>query len=218
MDTKAFRFEIKALGEDGTVEGYAAVFGNVDGGGDRLVPGAFRAGLAKAAAEGRSIPMLWQHDPDRPIGVWTELQEDDRGLKAAGQLILDVGQAREAHALMKAGALGGLSVGYRTVKAGNDGGVRQLEEVDLWEVSPVTFPMNRLARLTAVKAEGAEAELEKLRAGERLTEREFERLLKGSLGLSNSQAERAARVHLKGQGDPAGGADDEAAFWAAMAG
>ncbi|MBE3637472.1 HK97 family phage prohead protease [Mangrovicoccus algicola] len=217
MDTRAFRFEIKALGEDGAVEGYAAVFGNVDGGGDRLVPGAFRAGLAKAAAEGRSIPMLWQHDPNRPIGVWTDLQEDERGLKASGQLVLEVGQAREAHALMKAGALRGLSVGYRTVRAGNDGKARLLEEVDLWEVSPVTFPMNRLAGLTAVKAEGAEAELDKLRAGDRLTEREFERLLKGSLGLSNSQAERAARVHLKGQGDPVE-ADETAALWAAMAG
>ena len=86
--------------------------------------------------------MLWQHDPTRPIGVWDEVREDGKGLWVKGRLLPDVAQAREAAALIQAGAIDGLSIGYRTLRAERDkAGRRVLAEVELWEVSLVTFPM-----------------------------------------------------------------------------
>lgn len=209
METKAFGFEIKEVSDAGVIEGYASVFNNVDEGGDKIAPGAFGDGLSKAYREGRKVKMLWQHNPSEPIGIWDEVVEDGKGLRVKGTLVIEVARAREAHALMKAGAIGGLSVGYRTIQSRPDGNVRILEKLDLYEVSPVTFPMNRAAKITAVKGEGVDDLVEKLRAGDQLTQREFEHLAKG-LGLSNSQAERAARVNLKGQGEPAVAAKSDA--------
>lgn len=217
MEHKDFALEVKDLTDEGTIEGYASVFGNVDQGGDKVMPGAFVEGLKRARDTGRVIKMLWQHNPAEPIGVWEDLAEDAKGLWGKGRLVMDVARAREAHALMKAKALGGLSIGYRTLKATPDGNNRLLEKVDLFEVSAVTFPMNDRAKLTAVKAEGCEDIVNKLKAGDRLTEREFEQLTKG-LGLSNSQAERAARIHLKGPGEPAEAAKDGATFMRAFLG
>lgn len=217
MQHMDFSLEVKALDEAGTFEGYASIFGNVDNGGDKVMPGAFVEGLADARRKGRTVKMLWQHDPDQPIGVWDDLAEDAKGLWGKGRLVMEVPKAREAHALMKAGAVGGLSIGYRTKEAAPEGNVRLLKKVDLFEVSVVTMPMNERAKLTAIKADGLEEITEKLKAGGRLTEREFELVAKG-LGLSNSQAERAARVHLKGQGEPDTAADEATRFWAALRG
>lgn len=217
METKDFALEVKELTDEGVIEGYASIFGNVDQGGDKVMPGAFVDGLKRARETGRVVKMLWQHNPSEPIGVWEDLVEDGKGLRGRGRLVMEVARAREAHALMKAKALGGLSIGYSTLKSTPDGNVRLLEKLDLFEVSPVTFPMNDRAKLTAVKADGCEEIIMKLKAGDRLTEREFEALTKG-LGLSNSQAERAARVHLKGPGEPAEAAKDGAAFMRAMLG
>lgn len=200
METKAFDFEVKA-DDAGVIEGYGSIFGNVDKGGDKVVPGAFAESIAQAMKGARTIKMLWHHDPTQPIGVWDEVVEDNRGLKVKGRIITEVARAKEVLALVKNGVVSGLSVGYRTVKSRMEGDVRLLEKLELWEVSPVTFPMNDRAKVTSVKAEGCDDIVEKLAAGDRLTEREFERLVKG-LGLSNSQAERAARIHLKGQGEP----------------
>jgi HK97 family phage prohead protease len=101
--------------------------------------------------------MLYQHDPLQPIGVWDEIREDDRGLFVKGRLTTGVARAREVLSLMRAGALDGLSIGYRTVRGRTDGksGVRQLLEVDLWEISVVTFPMLPEARVAAVKGQAA---------------------------------------------------------------
>lgn len=209
--------EIKALSDEGVIEGYAAIFGNVDNGGDKIMPGAFIEGIAAARRGGRTVKMLWNHDPQTPIGVWEDLAEDAKGLWGKGRLVMEVARAREVHALMKAGAISGLSIGYRTKSFEPDGGVRVLKAVDLYEVSPVTFPMNDRARVTGVKADGLDPIITKLRAGDRLTEREFELLAKG-LGLSNSQAERAARIHLKGPGEPAKAASEAQEFYRAMLG
>lgn len=135
------------------IEGYASLFGIADQGGDVVRRGAYAAGLARIAVAGGKVRMLWQHDPAAPIGVWDEIAEDERGLRVRGRLLTEVARAREAAALVEAGAIEGLSIGYRTVRAERDGkGRRMLTEVELWEVSLVTFPMLPEARVTA-KAE-----------------------------------------------------------------
>lgn len=217
MDKLDFGLEVKQLTDEGTFEGYASIFGNVDDGGDKVMPGAFVGSLSRARQKGRKVKMLWDHNPAQPIGVWEDLAEDAKGLWGKGRLVLDVPKAREVHSLLKAGAVDGLSIGFRTLKSEPEGNVRLLKEVDLWEVSIVTFPMNERTKVTAVKAAVSEDVMEKLRAGDRLTEREFETLVKG-LGLSNSQAERAARVHLKGRGDPAGAVQSGEAYLRALLG
>ncbi|AFO91928.1 HK97 family phage prohead protease [Phaeobacter inhibens] len=217
IETKDMAFDLKAAGSDGAIEGYASLFGEVDQGGDIVAPGAYAASLSKLAAQGRKVKMLWQHDPSHPIGVWEELREDDRGLWVKGRILTEVEKGREAVALIKAGSIDGLSIGYRTISAQkDDGGNRVLQEVDLWEVSLVTFPMLPTARV-ASKGDVPSDLIDKLKAGARLTEREFEATVKG-LGLSNSQAERAARVHLKGQGDPAVAETDARVFLTTLMG
>ena len=136
---------------DGTViSGYASVFGARDQGGDVVLKGAYAASLKRLTAEGRRIRMLWQHDPAQPIGVWDEVREDATGLWVKGRLLTEVGKGREAAALLAAGAIDGLSIGYRTVRAERDGkGQRLLSELELWEVSLVTFPMLPEARVAA---------------------------------------------------------------------
>ena len=138
----------------GAFEGYASVFGREDQGRDVVMPGAFRRALARRGAAG--IRMLWHHDPREPIGVWTAIAEDARGLLARGRLVLEVGRGREALALIRAGAVDGLSIGFRTVRSRTDArtGVRQLLELDLWEISLVTFPMNDAARISEAKDAG----------------------------------------------------------------
>lgn len=136
---------------DGTFEGYASLFGIVDLGNDQVMPGAFRASLARRDA--KQVRMLWQHDPAAPIGSWLSLVEDARGLKVKGRLNLAVGKAREALALLREGAVDGLSIGFRVRRAQKsaDGGVRRLLELDLWEISIVTFPMLPQARVSSLK-------------------------------------------------------------------
>ncbi len=136
---------------DGTqVAGYASLFGKRDQGGDVVQKGAYAASLAKLAAGGRAVKMLWQHDPTQPIGVWDEVREDATGLWVKGRILTEVEKGREAAALLTAGAIDGLSIGYRTVKAERDGkGQRHLQELELWEVSLVTFPMLPEARVSA---------------------------------------------------------------------
>jgi uncharacterized protein len=132
------------------ISGYASVFGAADHGGDVVMPGAYAASLAALKAGGRGVKMLWQHDPAQPIGVWDEVREDDRGLWVSGRLLPEVAKGREAAALIAAGAVDGLSIGYRTKRAEKDGkGRRLLAEVELWEVSLVTFPMLSQARVQA---------------------------------------------------------------------
>ena len=135
------------------ISGYASLFGSVDQGGDIVGKGAYGASLKSADAAGRRIKMLWQHDPGQPIGVWDEVREDANGLWVKGRILDSVARGREAAALIAAGAIDGLSIGYRTVRAARDQtGHRVLSELDLWEVSLVTFPMLPTARV-AGKAE-----------------------------------------------------------------
>ncbi len=163
------RIEVKFAPDDvdaktGEFSGYGAVFGNLDSYGDVIVPGAFKGTLRTWRKEKKLPPMLIQHggwmmsDMDAiPVGVWTEMAEDDHGLKVTGQLIaLDTDRGKTIHGAMKAGALDGLSIGYRakrfTLGTKPDEPRRKLEEVDLIEVSIVTFPANGKARVSAVKS------------------------------------------------------------------
>ncbi|PIY28411.1 MAG: HK97 family phage prohead protease [Comamonadaceae bacterium CG_4_10_14_3_um_filter_60_42] len=169
---KSAAFELKREPDaDGTFEGYASVFGVLDQGMDVVAPGAFKRSLATK----RKVKMLWQHDPGKVIGVWEEIREDERGLFVKGRLLNDVALGREAMALMRAGAIDSMSIGYRTVEAEPEAGgrVRKLVDVDLFEVSVVTFPMNEAALVTDVKAI--------------CTEREFEAFLRDA-GYSRKEA------------------------------
>lgn len=138
---------LATIEHDGTVEGYASLFCEIDQARDMVMPGAFAQTLRTRGL--RRIPMLFQHDPSEPIGVWLDLQEDFRGLRARGRLIPEVLRAREVLALVREGAIDGLSIGFRTVKGRVDPRtrVRKLEAVDLWEISIVTFPLLAGARV-----------------------------------------------------------------------
>ncbi|NBJ11500.1 HK97 family phage prohead protease [Microvirga arsenatis] len=140
-----------AVDADGVFEGYASLFGEADLGKDVVMPGAFRDSLkARGAAQ---VRLLWQHDPAQPIGRWLSIAEDRRGLRVRGRLNLAVERARDIHALMRDGAVDGLSIGFRVerARAERPTGLRRLEKLDLWEISVVTFPMLPGARVETVK-------------------------------------------------------------------
>jgi HK97 family phage prohead protease len=145
--------DLKRVDPDGTFAGYASLFNTEDMGRDIVLPGAFRDSLAKRGAAG--IRLLYQHNPAEPIGVWESLKEDARGLYARGRLMLAVARAREVLALMRAGALDGLSIGFRAVVGHRDSssGIRRLARIDLWEISIVTFPLLPEARVAHVKTD-----------------------------------------------------------------
>ena len=157
LETKYASGGQPVLTDQATIEGYASLFGVPDQGGDVVLAGAYAAGLKRLAQKGGKVRMLWQHDATQPIGVWEEIREDRKGLWVKGRLLVEVERAREAAALVAAGAIDGLSIGYRTISAERDqNGRRALSEVELWEVSLVTFPMLPEAKLAGTGA-GAEA-------------------------------------------------------------
>ncbi len=211
MQRNSFAWEVKAIDEAGFIEGLAAGFGNVDYGGDRILPGAFRKSIEMKSG----VPMLLYHDQHRPVGRWSEFEESAAGLVAKGRISTRTRDGGEAYELVKDGALSGLSIGYDPVNKRMAGKVRELVEIDLHEVSLVAIGMNPKATVTAIK------EFEDLRnrlaAGDQLTVREMERLMKEAFGLSNAEAERAVRVHgLRiGQGEP-DAIDPTDALWAAI--
>lgn len=142
--------ELKSVAPDGIFEGYASLFDRADLGNDVVRPGAFRDTLRARGAAG--IRMLFQHDAAQPIGVWERISEDAQGLFVRGRLLADVARAREVLALMRAGAIDGLSIGFKAVQARRDRarGLRHIEKIDLWEISIVTFPMLPGARIATV--------------------------------------------------------------------
>ena len=177
--------EIKAVNEDGLFSGYASVFEEIDSYRDIVKRGAFEKTLAESESKGRAVPILWQHDAAKPIGVYTELKEDEHGLYVEGQLNMDVQQAREALSLLRQKALSGISIGYNSVRYDTDvkSGVRRLYELKLYEASLVTFPSCDGARVTDVKTILADGQLPSLP--------EFEDFL-CEAGFSRSQAKAIA--------------------------
>ena len=177
-EVRSFALQIKAAGDDGTVEGYGSVFGVRDNYDDVIAKGAFIQSLKDHKAAGTMPAMLWQHDADKPIGVWTEMVEDEKGLRIKGQLAMETVKGKEAHALLKMGALNGLSIGFMSKEWAydRDTEVRTLTAIDLWEVSLVTFPANEKARVTNVKS-----------ADEMATPKDAEKALRDA-GFSKSDA------------------------------
>ena len=154
-----FDLEVKfATDEAGTLSGYASVFeGDPDSYGDVIARGAFTRSLAEHKAAGSAPLLLWQHDPSEPIGVWLALREDATGLHVSGRLILETRRGQEAYALLKAGALNGLSIGFRTrASERRNGGGRVLQDLELIEISLVSIPAASRARVTGVKAAQAD--------------------------------------------------------------
>lgn len=162
MLTRDFRMEVNEVTPEGIIDGYASVFGITDTYGTAFAPGAFKRTLASWTASGRALPVLWQHNAFDPIGVTIEAMEDDKGLKVRAQLVMEVGRAREALALTKAGAISGLSIGFSIPKKASDGmpatafdeerGVEIIREAKLFEYSMVTFPSNPEARVEQARS------------------------------------------------------------------
>lgn len=206
--TKSIDLDLKSLTDAGRFSGYGSVFGNVDKGGDIVEYGAFGKSLEQWAKSGRSVPTLWQHKTDEPIGAWSNLTEDKHGLFGDSDLwIDDAPYARIAHKGMKTKTITGLSIGYRIKRDSYDKKTRitTLHELDLVEISVVTNPMNDAARMTDVKS--------MIEAGTLPTLREFEEFLRDAGGFSKSQAEKIATRGLQPllRGDPASAKGDEMA-------
>jgi HK97 family phage prohead protease len=202
---KSIELDLKSLSDKGQFSGYGSVFNVVDKGGDIVAPGAFAESLETWRKNGRTVPVLWQHQPDQPIGAWEDLKEDDHGLLGDASLWLeDAPYARLAHRGMKSKTITGLSIGYRVKKysMNQETKVYTLEKLDLVEISVVTNPMNDDARVADVKS--------MLAAGRVPSVREFEEFLRDA-GFSKSQAAAIANGGLSklSRGEPGGEKGDE---------
>ena len=213
---KDFSLDVKALDEEGVIEGYASVFGGApDLYGDIVARGAFTGTIEQHEKAGTMPLMLWGHDGSQPpIGNWNELAEDRKGLWVKGQIDLEDSLGLRVHRALKRKAMKGLSIGYETKTSEPDAkrpGVRILTAVDLWEVSPVNFPAQTKAAVEAVKSFTA--------AGALPTLPEFEAFLREAGGFSISEAKA-----ITGKGlaslllREAGKADERANFLRALKG
>ena len=174
--------KIKSVSDSGEFEGYGSVFGVKDSYADIVMPGAFLNSLSQWKEKGALPALLWQHQMAEPIGIYTEMREDSTGLYVKGRLLIDDDPlSKRAHAHMKAGSLSGLSIGYilKDYEYDRSKDAFLLKEIDLWEVSLVTFPSNDEARVSDVKSAFARGELP--------TQKSIERVLR-DVGLSRTQA------------------------------
>lgn len=170
IETKFLPIDVKST-QEGLIEGYGSIYGNVDLGGELVERGAFDETLAS----GKKIKMLYQHDQRKVIGVWDSVTTDEKGLKMVGRIATNTTLGKDVAALAAMGAIDGLSIGFKTDQDEVKNNVRHILKADLWEVSVVTFPMNMEARINTIKAAG-------------MTERELERVLTQDAGLSRSVA------------------------------
>jgi HK97 family phage prohead protease len=199
VQIKDFQTEVKGSDGGKSFTGHGSVFGNIDSYNEVVAPGAFLKSISEINASGRALPVLWNHHSSEPIGKYTALSEDDRGLRVQGTLLVDsVSKAKEVAALVEDGIVSGLSIGYMVKDYSHDAetGVVTLKELKLREISIVTFPANGEARIETIKS--------KLAHGGELTKRELEMLLRDA-GLSKSQAIRTLRngwAGYAGEGDP----------------
>ncbi|MCR9513239.1 HK97 family phage prohead protease [Vibrio alginolyticus] len=150
---KTLQFDVDELSNEGVISGVLNYFGNKDHAGDITLKGAFKHSIKVIEESGRHLVMLWQHDPEKPIGIWKNLRETSRGLEGEGHINLETELGREAYALAKQGALSGISIGYWVIDEEYDSKTKTnyLKELELRETSLVTFPCNELARIEEVK-------------------------------------------------------------------
>lgn len=212
MQHKAFGLEVKAVSDEGVIEGYASVFGGApDSYGDIIAPGAFSETLVRHKREGTMPLMLWGHDASQPpIGNWTDMAEDGKGLWVQGQADLDDPMGLRVHRALKRKAMKGLSIGYETMDSDSDPkrpGVRILKAVELWEVSPVNFPAQRRASVDNVKSYVTAGKLPSLS--------EFEDYLREA-GFSKSQATAIAGKGLAHLLRSESGRNQAADFYSAL--
>lgn len=206
LEIKQFAIEeLKADDEGRTVEGFASVFNNVDSWKDIVLPGAFEKTLKRK----KSLPMLWQHEAGQVIGTWTELEERGKGLYVKGT-IADTALGLDVHKLLKMGAVTGMSIGYysKQFEYDTEKNIRKLIEIDLFEVSLVTFPANERAQVTRVKSQD----------GALMTEREFERFLRDVGDLSQEEAKIVVSKGYKSLLAHRDGGDQEIKHIAALLG
>jgi HK97 family phage prohead protease len=182
MQNIDFSFECKSLNDSGVFEGYASVFNEKDLGSDIVVKGAFAQSIKTRGAKG--IKMFGDHDPRNRVGVWTSIEEDEKGLLVKGRLLMAKSIAKDIYIDLKEGALDGLSIGGMTKKDKYDGRrkARMIEEFDLFEISLVSIPMNQSSRVVSVKSSMTDMSTEDWR--------EIEATLR-TKGLSRSDAVRA---------------------------
>lgn len=177
-----FSFDVEDVDKAGHFSGYGSVYNVIDSYREVVAPGAFANTLRKWQSKGRLPPALWQHRSGEPVGPFTKMVEDERGLYVEGQLLVDdIQRAREARALMQAKAIDGLSIGFNVVidEWDRDEELLTLKEIDLWEVSIVTFPANQESLITEVRGLFADGEPPSLR--------DIEEILRDA-GFSRSQA------------------------------
>lgn len=212
MLRKDFGLSVKAVSEEGIVEGYGSTFGGApDSYGDVVMPGAFAESLVRHKREGTMPLLLWGHNShELPIGNWVDMAEDGKGLWVKGELDLEDPVGQRVHKALKRKSVRGLSIGYETKASRPDPkrqGVTLLEQVELWEVSVVNFPANRRSLVTGVKAS--------LEAGNLPSLPEFEEFLREA-GFSKTQAAAIAGKGLAPllRGEP--GKATEADFWSAL--
>lgn len=187
--------KIKSVSDTGEFSGYGSVFGVKDSYSDIVLKGAFKGSLSGWKEKGGLPALLWQHDMAEPIGVYTKMEEDENGLYVEGRLLIDDDPlAKRAHAHLKAGSITGLSIGYalKDHEYDKEKEAFMLKEIDLWEVSLVTFPANEQARIADVK--------NSLCAGEVPSPKAFERALR-DVGLSKTQSKRFMSEGYKGLRD-----------------
>lgn len=205
IERKTFPMEFKEVAKTGEFSGYLSVFNNVDSYRESVMPGAFAETLADWGSKGRLPPILWQHRSGEPIGPFTKMSEDSKGLYVEGRLLIaELQRAKEAHALIEHKVVSGMSIGFETIgeELDKENRVRKLTKVKLWEGSIVTFPANEAAQVEAVKAIIADGDLPDLKT--------FERFLREA-GFSKSQATAIAsrglshllRSDSEGVADPA---------------
>lgn len=154
IERKSFSVELKFDGDTGRIKGFGSVYGNVDNGNDIVMPNAFAKCIARMKAKGQKPKMLWQHKTDMPIGIWDVFEESMQGLLVEGSVFTETAMGKDAYVLLKGGAINGLSIGYgvRDYSIDSKSGTRLLKELELYEVSLVTFPMNEMATVTSVKS------------------------------------------------------------------
>ncbi len=188
-EVKYASLQLDTINGDGIFEGYASLFGTIDLSRDQVLKGAFQKSLNNRPP--LAVKLLYQHNPAEPIGIWDIIREDHKGLYVKGRLLTEISRARDVFALMKRGALDGLSIGFKTIRArkAGKGGIRQLLEVELYEISIVTFPMHPGARVGSVKANRKMSGLP--------TVRDFERWLMRDAGFTRRQAKTAIAEGFK---------------------